>query len=104
MTDVFDHSSSKWSFVVEASTILMGTQLAQTEGGLGVLYARGPKVQSKHDAAYWDKATAGFDFSDADRVPPDKFNRVLWKGLMGSKPYPALTGVRASVDRDDDDR
>jgi hypothetical protein len=22
-------------------------------------------------------------------VPPAKFNRVLWNGLMGGKPYPA---------------
>ena len=47
------------------------------------------------------KATAGFDFSDADRVPPDKFNRVLWKGLMGGKPYPALAGRPATDKRDD---
>jgi len=53
------------------------------------------------DAAYWAKATAGFDFSDADRVPPDKFNRILWKGLMGGKRYPALAGQ--TIDKRDDD-
>src|SRR5205085_2807282 len=40
---------------------------------------RGADVKPKHDAQYWAKATAGFDFSDADRVSPYKFNRVLWK-------------------------
>ena len=30
----------------------------------------------------WAKLTAGFDFSDADRVPPGKFNRVLWAALQ----------------------
>ena len=29
------------------------------------------------------------DFSDADRVDSAAFNRILWKGMMGSKPYPA---------------
>ena len=43
---------------------------------------------------YWAKVTAGFDFSDADRVPPARFNRVVWKGLMGSKPYPGRVGRR----------
>jgi len=51
-------------------------------------------VKPKHDAGYWARATRGFDFSDADRVPPAKFNRVL-RGLMGAKPYPALAGGEA---------
>jgi DNA-binding beta-propeller fold protein YncE len=102
MTDVFDISSSgKWTFVAEASTLLKGTQLAQQVGDFGVQFAAGPDIKPKHDAEYWAKATAGFDFSDADRVPPAKFNRVLWKGLMDGKPYPALKGRHASDDRDD---
>ena len=30
------------------------------------------------------------DFSQADRIPTEQFNRILWKGMMGGKPYPAL--------------
>jgi len=30
------------------------------------------------------------DFSREDRIPTQKFNRILWKGMMGAKPYPAL--------------
>src|SRR6185295_16928813 len=42
MTDVFDiHSSGKWNFVAEASTVLKVTQLAAAGDGLGVKYARG---------------------------------------------------------------
>jgi hypothetical protein len=29
------------------------------------------------------------DFTDADRVDGGVFNRILWKGLMGDRPYPA---------------
>jgi hypothetical protein len=43
-------------------------------------------------AAYWDEVTVGFDFSEADQVPPLQFNRVLWAGLMGDKPYPVIRG------------
>jgi hypothetical protein len=105
MTDVFDtRSSGSWTYTAEASTVLASTQLAQlTTGGLGVQYARGPVVRPKHDANYWAKVTARFDFSEADRVPPDQFNRVIWKGLMGRKPYPAIAGLTTNR-RDDDDR
>jgi len=101
MTDVFDiRSSGKWNFVAEASTVLKVTQLAQAPGGFGVPFARGRDVKPKHNAEYWAKATADFDFSDADRVPPDKFNRVVWKGMMGGKPYPTLAGSQATDERD----
>jgi hypothetical protein len=30
----------------------------------------------------------GMDFTDADRVDADDFNLILWKGIMGNKPYP----------------
>jgi hypothetical protein len=103
MTDVFDtESSGNWNFVATASTVLQGTQLAQISGGLGVQFAAGPRVKPKHNAEYWAKATAGFDFSDADRVPPAKFNKVLWKGLMRGKPYPGRKGAETRKVDDDD--
>ena len=43
----------------------------------------------------------GFDFSEADQVPPAQFNRVLWTGLMGSKPYPVLRGQVSNTKGDD---
>jgi hypothetical protein len=89
MTEVFDvRSSGKWTFTHEASTALMGTTLASAEQGPGLRFAAGPIVHSTHDAAYWDAVTAGFNFSEADQVPPQLFNRVLWAGLKGGKPYP----------------
>ena len=45
--------------------------------------------------------TARFDFSDADRVPPGRFNKVLWQGLMGGKPYPAPAGRQLAYKSDD---
>jgi YVTN family beta-propeller protein len=104
MSDVFDTGSSgRWMFTAEASTILSTTDLAAELSGLNVKYVRGPDIKPKHDANYWAKVTAKFDFSDADRVPPDQFNRVIWKGMMGRKPYPAIAGLQTNR-RDDDDR
>jgi YVTN family beta-propeller protein len=98
MADVFDISASPdWSYTAVASTVLPTTTL-----DLGnVVLAKGPVVVPKHDAAYWASATAGFDFSEADRVPPARFNEVLWRGLMGGKRYPAVHSVFAA-ERDKD--
>ena len=89
MTDVFDiHTSHYWTYTAVASTILQTTQVATQVTDLGAVYATGPVVTPTHDAAYWANATAGLDFSEADRVPTDKFNRLLWKGLKGNSSYP----------------
>ena len=34
------------------------------------------------------RVTKGLDFSKEDRVDEDVYNRILWKGIMGRKPYP----------------
>src|SRR5262249_37320915 len=92
MSEVFDiRSSSKWSYAAEASTVLATTTLALAgTNGNGVRFATGPMITRQQDAAYWEAVTKGFDFSEADQVPPAQFNRVLWEGLMGGKPYPTV--------------
>ena len=102
MADVFDvHASPTWSYSAVASTVLESTNLAQTPGGLGAPLALGAIVKPKHDAKYWAKVTLGFDFSDADQVPAAKFNRVVWNGLMGSRPYPGSVGLKIAEKSDD---
>jgi YVTN family beta-propeller protein len=89
MADVFDTTSSgAWTYTAIASRILATTTLALAEDG--IRYAEGPDFAPKHDAAYWAKATRGFDFSDADRVPVGLFNEVLWEGLKDGQPYPTV--------------
>jgi YVTN family beta-propeller protein len=90
MSDVFDiRSSGRWSYVAEASPVLATTVLALAHSGSSpTRFAAGPALAPQHDAAYWDKVTAGFNFAEADQVPPARFNRLLWEGLMGGKPYP----------------
>src|SRR5262249_3271993 len=82
MADAFDiRSSGAWTFAAEASTVLATTTLALAQGDRGVRFAAGPTITPTHSAAYWADVTAGFDFSEADQVPPARFNRVLWSGL-----------------------
>jgi DNA-binding beta-propeller fold protein YncE len=107
MADVFDtRANGRWNYTAEASTVLATTTLALAGGANGpggpghnvnnvnnVRFAAGPMLVPQHDAAYWDRVTAGFDFSEADQVPTAQFNRVLWTGLIGDKPYPVVRGA-----------
>jgi hypothetical protein len=94
MADVFDTSSSPdWQYTAVASTVLKTTTLNLASLLDGVAYAKGPDVKPTHSAEYWAKATEKFDFSHADEVPADLFNRVVWKGIKGDRPYPTLRAV-----------
>jgi DNA-binding beta-propeller fold protein YncE len=97
MADVFDTSSSPdWQYAAVASTVLKTTTLSLASLHDGVAYAKGPDVTPTHSAEYWAKATEKFDFSHADEVPADLFNRVVWKGIKGDRPYPTLRAVDKS--------
>jgi hypothetical protein len=51
-------------------------------------------------AAYWACQTRGLDWSQEDRIPAVLFNQILWKGLTGGLPYPAVcSGQDLSHDR-----
>lgn len=100
MADVFDiEGPGTWTYSAVASTVLEGTGLGIAELDGGVPLAEGPAVQPRRTAAWWARVTRRFDFSDADQVPPDAFNRVLWQGLMPGKPYPRIinaSGTKAA--------
>src|SRR4030095_3357258 len=79
MADVFDiRSSGKWTYTAEASAVVATTTVAWAQKGNGVRYAAGPMITPQHSAAYWAEVTAGFDFSEADQVPPATFTRLTW--------------------------
>jgi hypothetical protein len=90
MSDVFDANDlmngtpKRWNFTAAPSAYLYNTQLALPPKPAGLVVPR-----SSHDAKYWARVTRRMDFTDADRVDPADFNRILWKGLMRGKPYPA---------------
>jgi DNA-binding beta-propeller fold protein YncE len=88
MADVFDiKSSPDWTFQALASTVLTTTELDLPPD---IILAKGPLVMPKHDAEYWAKVTSHLDFSDADLITPLHYNKILWEGLMGDKPYPRV--------------
>ena len=84
MTDIFNTTPSAWSFTATPSALLYNTSLPLPARPTGVVVPKPP-----HDAGYWARVTKGMNFSAPDLVDGGAFNRILWKGLMGDKPYPA---------------
>jgi DNA-binding beta-propeller fold protein YncE len=86
MADVFDLRQRAWTFEASPSDILRTSTalpLPPKPAGVAVL-----PLQPRHDAAWWAAQTLGFDFRKEDQNDAQKYNRVLWKGLMGDRPYP----------------
>ncbi|MEI7893555.1 MAG: hypothetical protein WCI05_10710, partial [Myxococcales bacterium] len=88
MADIFNTTPSPWSFTASPSAYLHATTLP-------IPKATGLRVpKSTHDAKYWARVTKGMDFSSEDRFDFAQYNRILWRGLMGNKAYPATpTGL-----------
>jgi hypothetical protein len=56
---------------------------------------RSASAWPSQNAAYWQRALAGQDFSREDSVDAALFNRVLWQGIKGENvPYPLLRDGR----------
>jgi len=95
MTDVFDiHSDGSWDYRAVASKILQTTTLDLS----GEQFAMGPALKPTHTAAWWARQTRGFDWSQEDRVPADRYNRIIWRGMKGNAPYPLFVAKGAKRD------
>jgi hypothetical protein len=97
MTDVFDLNQTAWSYnAITPAPIAreLSSTPQQSQSGSG--------FHDAQSAAYWASQTRGFDWSVEDRVPAVLFNQILWKGLTGGLPYPAMrSGKDYSRDRAD---
>jgi DNA-binding beta-propeller fold protein YncE len=83
MADAFNTASSKWSFTAIVPASLYNTNLPLT-APVGMVVPR-----PTHTGEYWARVTKGMDFTSEDRMDFAQYNHILWKGLMGNKPYPA---------------
>jgi YVTN family beta-propeller protein len=97
-TDLLNGKPAPWNFMATPSAYLYGTQLLLPPKPAGLIV---PK--SRHNAKYWARVMKGMDFTDADRVDPDQFNRILWKGMMGKQPYPTVLKQKDHASKRDTD-
>ena len=85
--------STCWTYTATPAQILCNTQLP-----LPVCANVNPATLPKttHDAAWWEAKTKGMNFKEEDANDPEQFNRIIWQGMMGDKPYPTMrSGVNA---------
>ena len=93
MTDVFDlNQSAAWSYTAKVPELLRTSQLPLPAATAENSLPRTPDVlawtHDRHDAKYWNKKIGDMDYDVEDRLDTARFNRELWKGMMGNKPYP----------------
>ncbi|MGA2183418.1 MAG: bifunctional YncE family protein/alkaline phosphatase family protein [Bryobacteraceae bacterium] len=98
MADIFDTTPHPWSFTAVPAPILYNSSLPLPPKPVGLVV---PKPT--HNAKYWARVTKGMNFTDADLLDSTLFNRILWKGMMGDKPYPpGLRKATAEAKKDKD--
>jgi YVTN family beta-propeller protein len=95
MADLFDLHQRRWTFQAGPSDILRTASSLPLPPPPAGAHVR--PLRPTHPAAWWAARTRGFDFRNEDRIDPQAFNRVLWKGLMGSRPYPRRTARAQSL-------
>jgi hypothetical protein len=97
MADIFNTAPSTWSFTatVPVSLYPPNTNLPLT-APVGLVVTK-----PTHTGVYWARATKGMDFTSEDRMDFAQYNHILWKGMMGNRPYPAApTGLDLRQNRD----
>jgi YVTN family beta-propeller protein len=93
MADIFDLNQANWSFTPIIPAPLSATQLPL------------PKTaawNNAHPAAWWAMQTAGYDWTQEDRIPAVPFNKILWSGLHPHTPYPTRSTPDTPTADDDD--
>jgi hypothetical protein len=91
VADVFDTSlnPNNWSFTAAAAPILYTTELNNENPPILPSQAAHLIIpRPAHGGEYWARVTKGMNFSQADRVDPVLYNRILWRGLKGDVIYP----------------
>jgi hypothetical protein len=84
MADAFDITQANWTYRATPSAYLKTTTLPIPPDQ----FASTASLKSLHDGKWWAEHTKGFDFSIEDHLDTVKYNRVVWEGTMGEKPYP----------------
>jgi YVTN family beta-propeller protein len=92
MSEVFDLNQTSWTYTAKVPDLLRTSQLPLPAATAENSLPRTPDVlaysKDRHSAAYWQKKLGDMDFDVEDKLDSARFNRELWKGMMGSKPYP----------------
>lgn len=95
MSDVFDETSQSWTYNAIVPEVLRTTSLPlpprTAKNSLPLTERVLAFAKPRGDAASWEKAMAGQNFTVEDKLDEPRFNLALWRGLMGAdRPYPTV--------------
>ena len=104
MTGVFDLGQRAWTYDAVVPALLRTSELplppASAADRLPGTGARA-FARDRHPSAYWQKRLGDMDYDEEDKLDTPRFNRELWKGMMGDRPYPLMrSGKDLRVDRE----
>ena len=92
MTEVFDLTRASWNYQAIVPELLRSSTLplpkATAENSLPRAGHVLASARDRHTAAWWQKRLGDMDYDEEDKLDTPRFNRELWKGIMGSRPYP----------------
>jgi hypothetical protein len=95
MADLFDMTQASWNYSSMVPPILrtattLPLPVATASNSLPDTKLNRAASKPRHDAKWWARRMAGQDFDKEDDLDTVSYNRVLWKGMMGRKPYPEV--------------
>jgi DNA-binding beta-propeller fold protein YncE len=93
MTEVFDlNQAATWSYRAIVPDMLRQSELplppATVANSLPPTARSLAHARDTHNGAYWQKKLGDQDYDEEDKLDTPHFNRELWKGMMGRRPYP----------------
>jgi DNA-binding beta-propeller fold protein YncE len=94
MTEIFDLNQSSWNYNAIVPDLLRTSQLplprATAENSLPRTKRVLAYAQDLHNAAYWQKRLGDMDYDVEDKLDTERFNREIWKGMLGTRTYPQI--------------
>jgi hypothetical protein len=104
MTEIFDLNQPDWNFKAVVPDLLRTSQLPLPRATADNSLPRTKRVlafaRDQHSAAYWQKKIGDMDYDEEDKLDTERFNRELWKGMLGNKPYPVVrSGINLRENR-----
>jgi YVTN family beta-propeller protein len=85
MSSVFELQQDHWDYTASVAGVLKGPGVTLPIPGHPRVV--GQRAKPTHTATYWAARTRDMNFDAEDELDAERYNRLLWQGLMGTRPY-----------------